>query len=148
MPSRWTLWLLALLAVVGLAWYLDWFAPFRAFLGWLASGPDVRYAYRDPEHGRLDAMLMLLSFTLVAPMVVLVVAVALAFALIVAALLFEPFVRILRLPAWTSVPVVLVAVGYAAYSFQALWLPQSMHVLGLVARASIVYFGSGSTVTR
>ena len=43
---------------------------------------------------------------------------------------------------------VLVAVGYAAYNFQALWLPQSMHVLSLVARASIVYFGSGTAALR
>lgn len=141
MRSPWKLWLVLVLAVLALAWYLDWFAPFRTLLGWLASGPDVRHAYRDPEHGRLDAMLMLLSFTLLAPMVLLVAAVALAFVLVVAALLFEPFVRILRLPSWTSVPVVLVAVGYAAYSLQALWLPQSMYVLGLVARASLVYFG-------
>jgi hypothetical protein len=148
MRGRWAGWLLALLLVLGLAWYLDWFAPLRAGVVALASGPDVRDAFRDPEHGRLDAMLMLLSFTLVAPVLLLVAAVGLAFVLIVVALLFEPLLRILRLPGWTSVPMVLVAVGYAAYSLQALWLPQSLRVLGLVARAGVVYFGAAPPPIR
>ena len=148
MRVRWAGWFVILLLVLGVAWYLDWFAPLRAGFVWLASGPDVRDAFRDPEHGRLDAMLMLLSFTLVTPVLLLVIAVAIAFVLIVVALLFEPILRVFRLPGWTSIPMVLAAVGYAAYSLQALWWPQSMHVLGLVARASLVYFGAGPAPVR
>jgi hypothetical protein len=140
MRGRWARWLVVVLAVMALAWYFDWFAPVRHWLSWLASAPSVREAFRDPEHGRLDAMLMLMSFSLVAPALLLVAALALAFVLIVVALLFEPLLRLLRLPGWTSVPMVLVAVGYVAYTLQPLWVPYSMHVLGLVARAGIVYF--------
>jgi hypothetical protein len=146
MRVRWPAWVVIGLVLLGLLWLVDAFAPVRRWLVWLASQPTVQNAFVDPEHGRLDAMLMLMSFTLVAPVLLLVAAIGLAFVLIVVALLFEPILRIMRLPNWTSVPVVLAAVSYVAYSLQALGLPYSKHVLGLVARAGIVYFSSGAAL--
>lgn len=140
MRRHWARWVLLLLAATWLVWYLGGFAPVKAWLVALANEPDVRDAFRDPEHGRLDALLMLLSFLMVAPMVGLVAILVVIFSLVVVALLLEPLLAVLRLPGWTSVPIVLGTYGYLAFALNALWVPYSVHVLGLVARAGIVYF--------
>lgn len=139
---RLTAWSLVAVTMVWVAWYGGLFAVIAARLSWLVDQPGVSTAFAEPEHGRVDALVMLLSFFLLAPMAVLLALVALIFVLIVFVLLFEPVLRLLRLPEWVAVPVVVMGSAAGAWATTPLWLPQSLHVIGLVARAWLVYFSA------
>jgi hypothetical protein len=139
---RLTMWAMFTVAAVWLAWYTGLFALARARLTWLAGQPAVATSFSDPGYGRVDALIMLLSFFLLAPLAAFLVLLALVFVLIVFVLLFEPILRLLRLPEWVAVPMVLAGSAAGAWASSNLWLPHSLHVLGLVARAWIVYFST------
>jgi hypothetical protein len=139
---------LVLLILVWIAWRVGVFAVLYTKLAWLAQQPTVSTAFGDVHHGRVDALVMMLSFLLLAPIVLFIVLLALVFVVIVFVLLFEPLMRLLRLPEWVAVPMVLVGSAAGAWAFSGLWLPHSMHVLGLVARAWFVYFSSVPSFPR
>jgi hypothetical protein len=142
MRLRLTMWGLMLMATLWLAWYSGLFTMLQLHLAALASQPGVAGAFADPGYGRVDALVMLLSFFLLAPIAAFIVLIALVFLLIVFVLLFEPVLRLLRLPEWVAVPMVVIGSAAGAWSMNGLWLPQSMHVIGLVARAWLVYFST------
>lgn len=133
---------LLLIVLVGAAWSLGWLAPFRDILSILASQPDTQDAFRDPQTGGTDALIMLVSFFLLTPFAVLVGLLALTFVMIAALLITEPFFRSVRLPSWLCVPLVLGGVAWGAYSVRESWMPPLLYVLGLAARAWLVYFAS------
>jgi hypothetical protein len=139
---RLTVWTIALVAALWLAWFSGVTAVVQARFSWLVAQPGVADAFTEPDYGRVDALVMLLSFFLLAPIGALLVLIALLFLLIVFVLLFEPVLRLMRLPEWVAVPVVLAGSAAGAWVTQPMWLPQSLHVLGLVARAWLVYFSS------
>ena len=130
------------------AWYLGYFAPLYRLVVWFARQPETWNAFRDPESGRTDALLMLVSFFLLTPIVLFIVLLALVFVLIVLLLLTEPCFRVLRLPSWLCVPIVLMGSAYAAWIVRALWLPQVLYVLGLTAQAGLVYFSKPPPIPR
>ncbi len=142
MRLRLTVWFLVLVSATWLAWFSGLFAAIGRRLATLATQPGVAQSFQNPDHGRVDALIMLLSFFLLAPIGLLIVLLALIFVLIVFILLFEPILRVLRLPEWVAVPVVLAGSAAGAWAMSGLWLPHSKHVLGLVARAWMVYFSS------
>jgi hypothetical protein len=133
---------LLLIVLTWVAWQVGVFDRVRARLAWLAEQPAVADAFSDPGNGRVDALVMMLSFFLLAPLALFIVLIALVFVLILFVLLFEPVLRLLRLPEWMAVPMVLAGSAGFAWAFNGLWLPQSLRVLGLVTRAWFVYFSS------
>jgi hypothetical protein len=136
---------LTFLLLLWSAYKLGVFSSILERLAHLAQQPAVATAFSDPGDGRVDALVMLLSFVLLAPIAIFVVLAVLVFILIIFALLFEPVLRLMRLPEWMAVPVVLAGSAGCAWAYSGLWLPQSMHVFGLVARAWFVYFSSVPT---
>lgn len=149
MRVRWVpLVALVLVALGWIAWYFDFFAPLYGLIVWLASQPDTWEAFRDQATGRTDALLMLVSFCLLTPIVLFILLLGLVFVLIVLLLLTEPFFRVLRLPSWLCVPIVLIGSAYAGYIVRALWLPQVLYVLGLAAQAGLVYFSVPPSIPR
>lgn len=138
MRIRWGRWLLvAVVPALGLIWYASSSATARGYINWLANQPDARAAFRS-EGGSTDALLVLLSFVLLTPVVVSVLVMLIVFIMKIA----EVVLSKVRLPEWASVPLVLTAVAYGTYATRQAWLPDSLHVLGLVARAYLV-FSSG-----
>jgi hypothetical protein len=149
MRTRGMQWAVVLLIViVGAAWGLGWLAPVKDILRALAAQPDTHDAFRDPHTGRTDALIMLVSFFLLTPFAVFVALLALTFVIIAALLITEPFFRAVHLPTWLCVPLVLAGVAWAAYGVRETWLPPLLYVLGLAARAGLVYFAGTAGMAR
>lgn len=138
-------WGALLLAALTAAWYAGLFAAVQQALHTLASQPDVADAFTDPEHGRLDALLLIISFLLLTPFALLIGLLALVFAVIVVSLLLEPVLQMARVPGWTSLPLVLLATAWAAWALRDGWAPQAVHLAALIARAWVIYFTSAPT---
>lgn len=138
MRKRGKLWLLlalALVAVVG--WWAHSSPAVRDQIWWLASQPGVHTAF-DDEGGGAEALIVLLSFVIVAPVAVSVLALLLTFAVkVVGGFLYQ-----LRLPEFISLPVVMVGLVVSTYAVREAWLPDSLYLLGLVARAYLVFSSS------
>jgi hypothetical protein len=83
-------------------------------------------------------LIVLLSFVIVTPVVVSIFAVLLTFAVKVVGAFFYR----LRLPEFVSVPVVMAALVVSTYTVRDAWLPGSLYLLGLVARAYLVFSSS------
>lgn len=148
MRIRYAVWSLVLGTAAVLGYGAGALRPVERWLAHLAAQPGVREAFSDPDYGRVDALTLLLSVFLLTPFGALLLALAFVFVLIVVALLFEPVLRALRLPDWLALPVVLIGTAGGAWAASGFWLPQSLHVLGLVARAWSVYFGTPGGVPR
>jgi hypothetical protein len=139
---------LVLVALGWTAWYFGLLEPVYRLIVLLASQPETWDAFRDPQSGRTDALLMMVSFFMLTPIVLFIVLLALVFVLIVLLLLTEPFFRLLSLPSWLCVPIVLIGSAYAAWVVRGLWLPQVLYVLGLAAQAGLVYFSTPPPIPR
>jgi len=139
---------LGLVVLVAAAWSLGWLAPVRGLLTSLAAHPDTKDAFLDAETGRTDALIMLVSIFLLTPFALLVALLALTFVMIAALLVTEPFFRTLHLPTWLCVPIVLVGVGWGVYGVRETWLPPLLYVVGLAARAGLVYFSGPAATIR
>ncbi len=148
MNNRWVRGLVILLGLGVLASYLGLFAPVENWLISLANRPETAKAFSDPHTGRTDALLVLVSFFLLTPILVGIALLGVVFVLIVFLLLSEPVFRLFRLPLWMAVPVVLVSSLSAAYTMRAVWLPDTLYVLGLTAKAGLVYFAAPTSVPR
>jgi hypothetical protein len=135
MRKRGKLWLLLTLAVaIGLGWWAHSSPAVRDHIGWLAAQPQVQSAF-DDEGGSAEALIVLISFVIVTPVMLTILALLLAFAVkVVGAFLFR-----LRLPEFISVPVVLTMLIVGTYTVREAWMPGSLYLLGLVARAYLVF---------
>jgi hypothetical protein len=132
---HWGRWLLAaVILAVALVWWASSSATVRGYINWLANQPDARTAYQE-EGGSTDALIVLISFVLLTPLIASVVVMLVVFIM----KMTEVFLVRVRLPEWASVPLVLAAFGYGTYAMRDAWLPESLHVLGLVARAYLVF---------
>lgn len=145
---RSVVWLLVLAALVGLGWYIDFQEIFEGWVDELASHRDVAKAFNDPQSGRIDALLMLVSFFLLTPIALGLLLLGFVFVLIVFLLLAEPVVRLLKLPLWSCVPIVLGGTSVAAYVMRASWVPQFIYVIRLVAKAGVVFFSTTPPLPR
>jgi hypothetical protein len=125
---------LAVLVGFGLSWYVGG-SELEPRLASLANQPQVTTAFRDTDTGKSDALLTLISFSLLTPLAVFV-------ALMLVVLLvraIETVLVSLRAPAWPSLPLVGVSLPVALYVTSESWMPSSLYALGLVARAYFVY---------
>jgi hypothetical protein len=122
---------------VGLIWYVSSSAAVRAYVTWLANQPSARMAYRS-EGGSTDALIVLLAFVVFTPLI----ASLLVMLVVLIMRMTEVVLARARLPEWASVPLVLMAFAYGTYAMREAWLPESLHVLGLVARAYLVFSSS------
>jgi len=104
-------------------------------IAWLANQPSVTTAFQHPESSRSDALIALISFSLLTPIALCFLVVTLV--LLVKAL--EAVLVSLRLPMWLSAPMVAVASIFAMYTTSQSWLPMSLYAVGIVARAYLVY---------
>lgn len=138
MRKRWKVWLLmALVFAAGVGWWAHSSQTIRDQIWWLATQPRVETAF-DDEGGGAEALIVLLSFIIVTPVVVSIFAILLTFAVkVVGAFLYR-----LRLPEFVSVPVVMAALVVSTYTVREAWLPGSLYLLGLVARAYLVFSSS------
>jgi hypothetical protein len=144
MQNRWR-WLLIGVLVLGvLAEYLGLSAKLGARIVSLASQPSVSTTFQDPESGRTDALTTLIAFAILAPMAAGVAVVG----LILVSKAFEAVVVSCRLPGWVSAPVVGTVTIVAIYVTTHSWMPASLHALGLVARAYLVYAYGTAPVIR
>ncbi|HET9488127.1 MAG TPA: hypothetical protein VFR64_00025 [Methylomirabilota bacterium] len=148
MPKRWIHWLAVVVGVGWIAWYLGWSSPVQAWLISLANRPETANAFADPITGRTDALLVLVSFFLLTPIFLGIVLLGVIFVMMIFLLLVEPMFRLLRLPLWLAVPVVLAGSATAAYTMRAVWLPDVLYVLGLTAKAGLIYFAAPVAIPR
>ncbi|MGH7313416.1 MAG: hypothetical protein ACREJV_09600 [Candidatus Rokuibacteriota bacterium] len=148
MQNRGVRWLVVLFGLGCIAWYFGLFAPAEAWLISLANRPEMAKAFADPHTGRTDALLVLVSFFLLTPIFVGIVLLGVIFVMIVFLLLSEPVFRLFHLPLWLAVPVVLVSSASVAYTMRATWLPDVLYVLGLTAKAGLVYFAAPVLIPR
>jgi hypothetical protein len=136
MQIRWKRWLLVIVVVAAaLVWWASSSAAVRAHVGWLASQPDVRTAFAS-QGGSTDALLVLVTFALLAPMAACLLLMLIVFVV----KMFELVLFKLHLPEWPSMPLVLTAAAYGTYVVREAWLPTSLYALGVVARAYLVFF--------
>lgn len=126
---------LAIVLVTAIAWLVSGPLGFEGRVITLANRPDVSSAFQDPESGRSDAMVALVAFAVLGP----IVAGILLFALVLVMKGVETALVTVRLPGWLSVPIVVVGGGYGVYVTSSSWLPQSLYAAGLVSRAYLVY---------
>jgi hypothetical protein len=136
--------MLATVAVVLVAQYSGVSERVGARLTSLANQPGVATAFQDPESGRTDALTALIAFSVLTP---IAAGVALM-ALVLVAKGLEAVVVSVRLPGWLSTPVVGVAAVVTMYVTSQAWLPASLHGLGLVARAYLVYAHGSVPIIR
>jgi len=130
---------LAILLVCAASWYIG-AAELEPRLASLASQPHVRGACLDPDTGKSDALMALISFSLLAPLAVFV-----ALMLVVFVVKFvETLLVSLHAPAWPSTPLVGIALVATLYTTSPSWIPPSLYTLGLVARAYFVYCYGGA----
>lgn len=142
MQVHWVRWAAALVALWLVARYSDASVLLYRVLLWLAARPGNWDAFRDPISGRTDALLTLVTFFMMIPIGLFILTLVLVFVLIVLLLLTDPLLRTLSMPSWVCVPIVLIGAVVAAYIGRALWLPDCLYVLGLVAQAGLVYFSA------
>jgi hypothetical protein len=135
-------WLALALGATALVWYTGMLGAVHGAMVALARRPDVAEAFTHPEHGEVDALLLIISFLLLAPFALFIALVTLVFLVIVASLLMEPALNAARLPSWMTLPLVLMTGAWAAYVARDAWMPSLMHLAALVARAVVVYFGA------
>jgi hypothetical protein len=101
----------------------------------LANQPGVRTAFQHPESGRSDALTALIAVSVGTPMVLL----AIVMLALLVVKMFEAVLVSAHMPAWLSLPLIGTSTVVAIYVTSAAWMPHSLHALGLVARAYLVF---------
>jgi hypothetical protein len=107
----------------------------RGIAAWFANRPEVAKAFSDPNFGRADAIILVFSTLFLGPLALLLGLLLLIFVLAVFGGFLLPVVRWLRMPDWFATAIVLVGVIAAVWVNSDLWLPRSLWLLGLLARA-------------
>ena len=107
----------------------------RGVAAWFANQPEVAKAFSDPNFGRADALILLFSTLFLGPLALVLGALALIFVLAVFGGFLLPVVRWFRLPDWFASALVVGGVVTALWLHTDAWLPRSLWVLGLIARA-------------
>jgi hypothetical protein len=130
---------LAVLALSAATCYVG-SAELEPRLASLASQPHVKTAFVDPDTGASDALMALISFSVLAPLA--------AFVAIMVVLFLVKFVETVLVsahaPGWPSTPMVGIALVATLYTTSQAWIPTSLYTLGLVARAYFVYRYGGA----
>jgi len=130
---------LAVLAVSALSWYVG-AVELEPRLASLASQPHVKTAFVDPDTGTSDALMALISFSLLAPLAVFVAIMVILFVV----KFVETILVSAHAPGWPSTLLVGIALVATLYTTSPTWIPTSLYTLGLVARAYFVYRYGGA----
>ena len=104
----------------------------------LANAPELRTHFTDPQHGRFDAAVFLFTCMLGLPFVVLGAGIVLALSHVALEATVLPVGRLFGCSDAAMVAGVTLAAATIAYMRSDLWVPGSLHVLGMVARAWVV----------
>ena len=136
--------LIVLVAIGGLAGHLGFSAMLGAHIVSLANQPGISTTFEDPDSGRTDALTTLIAVAILAP----IAAAAALGALVLVSKALEAVVVSCRLPGWLAAPAVVMATAVVMYGTTPSWMPPSLHALGLVARAYLVYAYGTAPVIR
>jgi hypothetical protein len=129
---------LASLLVGGMGIYAGHFPPPGKVIKQLANRPDIRARFSDGQTGRFDASMFLFTSLLVAPILLLFVVLLWGLSMMILESTLMPISRGLGVPDGMVLTLVLAVVASAAYAKSEVWLPHSLRLLGLLARAYLV----------
>jgi hypothetical protein len=107
----------------------------RGIAVWFSNRPEVVQAFSDPNFGRADALILVFSTLFLGPLALLLGTVALIFVLAVFGGFLLPLVRWFRLPDWVATALVFASIIGMAWAHSEIWLPPSLKLVGLFARA-------------
>jgi hypothetical protein len=135
-PTAWRLphWLFAFGVAIWFAIQTGFLQP-REIAMWFAGRPEVMRAFSDPNFGRADALMLIFATLFLGPFALFIAAVMVAFLLAVLGGAVLPVVRWLKLPDWCATCAVAVLVAGAAWAQSDLWVPRSLWLLSMLARA-------------
>jgi hypothetical protein len=102
---------------------------------WFADRPEVSQAFADPNFGRADAIILVFSTLFLGPLALFLLLLVLIFVLAVAGGFLLPVVRWLRLPDWFATALVFGGIVTLLWTNAEVWLPRSLRLVALVARA-------------
>jgi hypothetical protein len=104
----------------------------------LANRPEVANSFDNPDSGRFDATVFLFTCIILAPLVVLASVLILGVAMImIEGTVFNVSRRIGLPDPLTAAFVTVTFVGFA-WTYTELWLPRSINLLGMIARAWVI----------
>ncbi|MBI4634844.1 MAG: hypothetical protein HY727_00710 [Candidatus Rokubacteria bacterium] len=127
---RWFHLVLVAVGALLFAVYIGLLPPLGEMVEWLASQPGVPEMFRDTD--RAEAFVVLFWVVLLTPVVSLVAFFVVGFAF---ALSLWPVERALPLPEWACAMMLGAVFAAAGYATSPLWLPRTLWILGLIARA-------------
>ena len=110
----------------------------REVIHHLAERPEVGTMFRGPYADRFDATVFLFTVLVITPLAMIGGLIALGVALIMIEVTIVPAGRRLGLADGVTHLLVLIAVAGAVYAQSSVWIPGSLRLLGLVARAYLI----------
>lgn len=133
----WGRWSLLLLGFLMLATYLGvlWLGGVQGALQWLEAKSGAGGTFQRPGSVRGEGFFVLLAFMLLAPVAAAVVLLLVLFVLVVLAGTLAPVGRLLRLPNWLLMTLVMGGLGGLAYAEREVWAPWGLWMVGLFANA-------------
>ena len=133
----WGRWSLLLLGVLILATYLGvlWLGGVQGALEWLQAQSGAGDTFQRPGAVRGEGFFVLLAFMLLGPVAALVALLLGLFVLVVLAGTLAPVGRLLGVPNWILMTLVVGGLGGLAYLEGEVWIPWGLWMVGLVASA-------------
>jgi hypothetical protein len=132
---RFSHWLTVIASAIYVAMYVELIPPAHDVISWLASRPEVLYAFREPHFGRADALILVFSALFLGPLALFILLVFLVFVMAVLGGFLIPVVRWFRMPEWVANVITLVVITTVAYTGRDVWMPNTFWLFGLLARA-------------
>lgn len=129
--------LLLLLGALVLATYLGLLSSGRIeeAIRWLAARSGTGGAFREPGAGRLEGLFVIISFLLLTPIAALGALFLLVFVVMFLAGTLGPIARVLGMPKWLFMGLLVAGLGGVAYAKSEAWWPWLLWVSGVVAQA-------------
>jgi len=120
-----------------LATYLGvlWLGGVQEALQWLEARSGARGTFQQPGSVRGEGFFVLLAFMLLAPVAVAVALLLVLFVLVVLAGTLAPIGRLLHLPNWALMTLVVGGLGGLAYVEREMWMPWGLWMVGVFASA-------------
>src|SRR5207249_8129583 len=107
----------------------------REVLRQLAERPEAGTMFKDANSDRFDATVFLYTVLVITPLAAIAALAGLAIALVMVEVTVPPIGRKIGLPDGLMHMAVLIAAAGTVYVQSAVWVPGSLKLLGLVARA-------------
>ncbi len=120
-----------------LATYLGvlWLGGVQGALQWLEAKSAASGTFQRPGAVRGEGFFVLLAFMLLAPVAAAVALLLVLFVLMVLAGTLAPVGRLLGLPNWVLMTLVVGGLGGLAYTEREMWVPWGLWMVGLFASA-------------